>query len=188
MKKDEYRCTSINEGKVAGQDARADIISRLLDRYKWKKGMLIPIMQDIQEECEYLPVDVLKELSSKLGVPLSRIYSIATFYAMFRLAPPGEHEITLCMGTVCFLKGAGKIADAIQKEFSLEPGGTSPDRKFTFRPVNCVGACALAPVMIVDGTYYDAMTPDSALSILHRIAEGKTEGNSPALRHRGAEG
>jgi NADH:ubiquinone oxidoreductase subunit E len=136
--------------------------------------MLIPIMQDIQEEREYLPADVLMELSLRLEVPLSQIYSIATFYAMFRLAPPGEHHITLCMGTVCFLKGAGKVADAIQKEFSVEPGGTSPDRKFTFKPVNCVGACALAPVMIVDGTYYDAVTPDSAIDILHDIAEGKT--------------
>ncbi len=152
----------------------AQFIQRLLERYNCKKSMLIPIMQDIQEECEYLPVDVLKELSLNLEVPLSRIYSVATFYAMFRLAPPGEHQITLCMGTVCFLKGASKVAEAIQKEFSLEPGGTSPDRKFTFQPVNCVGACALAPVMIVDGTYYDGVTPDSSLAILHDIAKGKT--------------
>jgi NADH:ubiquinone oxidoreductase subunit E len=120
----------------------------------------------------YLPVDVLKELGASLEIPLSRIYSVATFYSAFRLAPPGEHQISLCMGTVCFLKGAGKVAEAIQKEFSMEAGGTSPDRKFTFKPVNCVGACALAPVMIVDGTYYDGVTPESACSILHDIAEG----------------
>ncbi|MGA1867084.1 MAG: NAD(P)H-dependent oxidoreductase subunit E [bacterium] len=149
-------------------------IQKLCEHYKWKKGMLIPMMQDIQEEFGYLPVKDLKELSSTLDIPLSQIYSVATFYAMFRLAPPGEHQITLCMGTVCFLKGAGKVAEAIQKEFSLEAGGTSPDRKFTFKLVNCVGACALAPVMIVDGAYYDAVTPDSAISILHDIAEGKT--------------
>ena len=157
-----------------GKETPTQRVARLLDRYQWKKGMLIPIMQDIQEECEYLPVEVLKALSLEMEIPLSQIYSVATFYAMFRLAPPGEHQITLCMGTVCFLKGAGKVAEAIQKEFSLEPGGTSPDRKFTFKPVNCVGACALAPVMIVDGTYYDAVTPDSAITILHDIAEGKT--------------
>jgi len=149
------------------------IVERILDRYNRKRGMLIPIMQDIQEECQYLPVDVLKELSLRMEVPLSQIFSVATFYAMFRLAPPGEHQITLCMGTVCFLKGAGKVAEAIQREFSVEAGGTSPDRKFTFKPVNCVGACALAPVMIVDGTYYDAVTPESAISILYDVAEGK---------------
>jgi len=157
-----------------GEEAPEQLVKRLLKRYDWKKGMLIPMMQDIQEACEYLPMQVLKALSLKLEVPLSQIYSVATFYAMFRLAPPGEHQITLCMGTVCFLKGAGKVADAIQKEFSVEPGGTSPDRKFTFKPVNCVGACALAPVMIVDGRYYDAVTPDSAIEILSDIAKGKT--------------
>ena len=155
------------------KEVPAQLVENLLERYDWKKGMLIPIMQDIQEACEYLPAKVLKELSSKLEIPLSQIYSVATFYAMFRLAPPGEHQITLCMGTVCFLKGAGKVAEAIQKEFSVEAGGTSPDRKFTFKPVNCVGACALAPVMIVDGTYYDGVTPDSAISILQNIAKGK---------------
>ncbi|MGA1795311.1 MAG: NAD(P)H-dependent oxidoreductase subunit E [bacterium] len=151
----------------------SQLVDRLLDRYNRKRGMLIPIMQDIQEECQYLPVDVLKELSLRMEVPLSQIFSVATFYAMFRLAPPGEHQITLCMGTVCFLKGAGKVAEAIQREFSVEAGGTSPDRKFTFKPVNCVGACALAPVMIVDGTYYDAVTPESAIDILHDVAGGK---------------
>ena len=159
--------------KNQGKEVPEQLVENLLDRYDWKKGMLIPIMQDIQEACEYLPAKVLKELSSKLEIPLSQIYSVATFYAMFRLAPPGEHQITLCMGTVCFLKGAGKVAEAIQKEFSVEAGGTSPDRKFTFKPVNCVGACALAPVMIVAGTYYDGVTPDSAISILQNIAEGK---------------
>jgi NADH:ubiquinone oxidoreductase subunit E len=159
--------------KNQDKESPSQLVEELLEHYHWKKGMLIPMMQDIQEACEFLPVKVVKELSLKLGVPLSQIYSVATFYAMFRLAPPGEHQITLCMGTVCFLKGAGKVAEAIQREFSVEAGGTSPDRKFTFKPVNCVGACALAPVMIVDGTYYDGVTPDSAISILHEIAEGK---------------
>ena len=152
----------------------AQFIQGLCERYNGKKGMLIPIMQDIQEEYGFLPIERLKELSLNLKVPLSHIYSIATFYSMFLLAPPGEHQITLCMGTVCFLKGAGKVAEAIQKEFSIEAGGTSPDRKFTFKLVNCVGACALAPVMLVDGKYYDGVTPDSAISILCDIAESKT--------------
>lgn len=171
MKKDSDMIIKMEQQDSEG--TQDNLVERLLDRYKWQKGMLIPILQDIQEECEYLPADLLRQLSSMLAVPLSRIYSVATFYAMFRLAPPGEHHISLCLGTVCFLKGAGKIAEAIQEEFSVEPGGTSPDRKFTFQPVNCVGACALAPVMVVDGTYYDGVTPESALKILYDIAEGK---------------
>ena len=145
----------------------------IVDRYGGDPGMLIPMMQDLQAELGYLPQPELKALSRGLGVPLARIYSVATFYASFRLMPKGDHTIQLCMGTVCFLKGAGKIAEAIQKEFELVPGGTSPDRKFTFAPVNCVGACALAPVMVVDGEYHGELTADSAVELLHKIAAGE---------------
>jgi NADH:ubiquinone oxidoreductase subunit E len=87
--------------------------------------------------------------------------------------PKGEHTITLCLGTVCYLKGANKISETIQQEFQVKPGGTSPDGKFTFAPVNCLGACALAPVMVVDEEYYGGLTTDSAVEILRDIAAGK---------------
>ena len=147
----------------------ADIVG-IIDRYGGDPGMLIPMMQDVQEECGYLPQTELKKLSGQLVVPLSRIYSVASFYSSFRLMPKGDHTIQLCMGTVCFLKGAGQISETIQKEFNLVPGGTSPDRKFTYCPVNCVGACALAPVMVVDGEYFGGVTVDSAVELLHKIA------------------
>jgi len=147
-------------------------VAGIIERYSGDPGMLIPMMQDIQAGEGYLPREELKELARGLGVPLSRIYSIATFYAAFRLMPKGDHTVQLCMGTVCFLKGAGKMSETIQKEFGLVPGATSADGKFTFAPVNCVGACALAPVMVVDGEYHGGLTVDSAVEILHRIAEG----------------
>ena len=147
-------------------------VQAVVERYDADVGMLIPMMQDIQEECGYLPQKELKQLARALAVPLSRIYGIATFYASFRTMPKGDHTIQLCVGTVCFLKGAGKIANAIQKEFGLVPGGTSPDRKFTYSPVNCLGACALAPVMVVDGEYHGGLTPDSAVELLHGVAAG----------------
>jgi NADH-quinone oxidoreductase subunit E len=102
---------------------------------------------------------------------------VATFYASFRLAPKGAHEVTLCVGTVCYLKGAGKISETICKEFRVDPGGTTRDRLFSFQAVNCVGACALAPVMIVDGEYHDGVTSESALEILHKLSpvEGMAE-------------
>jgi len=161
-----------------------DTIATIIDRYGGDPGMLIPMMQDVQAELGYLPQRELKELSSGLAVPLSRIYSVATFYSSFRLMPKGDHTIQLCMGTVCFLKGAGKIAEAIQKEFELVPGGTSPDRKFTFAPVNCMGACALAPVMVVDGDYHGELTVDSAMELLHKIAAGEAAAPSGAARKR----
>jgi NADH:ubiquinone oxidoreductase subunit E len=151
----------------------ASCVESVILRYDRDPGMLIPMMQDVQAECGYLPQIELKELSAKLAVPLARIYSVASFYSSFRLMPKGDHTISLCLGTVCFLKGADKISATIQKEFELVPGGTSPDRKFTYSPVNCVGACALAPVMVVDGAYYGCLTPDSAVELLHKIAAGE---------------
>lgn len=147
-----------------------EAIREIIIRYDKDTGMLIPMMQDIQAAQGFLPPEHLRTLSRELNVPLSSIYSVATFYASFRLAPKGQHEITLCMGTVCYLKGAGKISDTICEEYSIQPGGTTKDRLFTLQAVNCVGACALAPVMIVDGKYYNAVTPDKALTIINGFA------------------
>ncbi len=150
----------------------SDLVERIVARYDADRGMLIPMMQDLQAECGYLPQAELKALSKRLGVPLAHIYSVATFYAAFRLVPKGEHTIQLCMGTVCYLKGANKIAEALQEHFDLVPGSTSPDGKFTFAPVNCVGACALAPVMIVDGQYYGHLEVQTAVELLEQLAAG----------------
>jgi NADH-quinone oxidoreductase subunit E len=149
---------------------QAELIERIVDRYEGDEGMLIPMMQDLQAECGYLPAEQLRRLSERLDVPLSRLYAVATFYASFRLAPKGAHEVTLCVGTVCYLKGAGKISEAICEEFQVETGGTTRDRLFTFQAVNCVGACAVAPVMMVDGKYYHSLTPESAIEILHGLS------------------
>ncbi len=146
-----------------------NLIEQIVKRYDGDPGMLIPMMQDLQSECGYLPVEHLRYLGGRLKVPTSRLYAVATFYSSFRLAPKGAHEVTLCMGTVCYLKGAPSISETICREFRVEPGGTTRDRLFSFNAVNCVGACALAPVMVVDGKYYDGVSPESALEILHSL-------------------
>ena len=158
------------------------LIETIVRRYDGDVGMLIPMMQDVQAECGYLPVGQLRRLSARLDVPLSRVYAVATFYASFRLAPKGRHEVTLCVGTVCHLKGAGEISAAISREFQVEPGGTTPDGLFSFQPVNCVGACAVAPVMVVDGTYHGELTREAALDILHALPleEEPTEAEAEA--------
>ena len=149
------------------------LIEQIIDLYDGEVGMLIPMMQDIQAECGYLPGDHLRCLARRIQVPLSRLYAVATFYSSFRLAPKGAHEVTLCVGTVCYLKGSGKISEAICKEFRVEPGGTTRDRLFSFQAVNCVGACAVAPVMLVDGKYYQGVTPASALDVLYELQADK---------------
>jgi len=149
--------------------AKEELIDDLVRRYDGDVGMLIPMMQDLQAECGYLPVDQLRRLAGRLNLPLSRLYAVATFYASFRLSPKGRHEVTLCVGTVCHLKGAGAISEMIQKEFQVGAGGTTADGLFSFQPVNCVGACALAPVMIVDGKYYDGVSPEAARKVLRGL-------------------
>lgn len=150
-----------------------EFIVQIVDRYDGDDGMLIPMMQDVQAELGYLPSEQLRYLGRRLNVPVSRIYAVATFYSSFRLAPKGAHEVTLCMGTVCYLKGSPNIAEAISREFGVEPGGTTRDRLFSFQGVNCVGACAVAPVMLVDGKYYESMTVESALEVLHGLGTEK---------------
>lgn len=151
------------------------IIEPIVERYDGEVDMLIPMMQDLQAQCGYLPAEHLHSLAKNLNLPMSRIYAVATFYSSFRLAPKGAHEVTLCMGTVCYLKGAPNISEAICREFRVDPGGTTPDRLFSFQAVNCVGACALAPVMIVDGQYYDAVTPQSAIEVLQELSPADQE-------------
>lgn len=149
------------------------VIETIVNRYEVDVGMLIPMLQDLQEEYGYLPAEQLRRLAKKLDVPLTRIYGVATFYSTFRLAPKGEHEVTLCMGTVCYLKGAQQILEAICEEFQVEAGGTTSDRHFSLQAVNCVGACALAPVMVVDGKYHDGVDPKSALDIITGLSSKK---------------
>jgi NADH-quinone oxidoreductase subunit E len=146
------------------------LVQEIIQRYESDAGMLIPMMQDLQAEYGYLPPEELKSLSTQLEIPLTRVYGVAMFYSSFRLAPKGQHEVTMCMGTVCYLKGAPRISEAICEEYGIEPGGTTPDRLFTLQAVNCVGACALAPVMVVDGKYYDHVTPESALEVLSGLS------------------
>ncbi len=111
-------------------------------------------MQDISEELGYLPEELLREISVEMEVPLSQLYSLATFYNSFRLEPLGEHHVCVCMGTACHVKGSPRIAETLERELGITAGQTSSDQKFTLETVNCLGACALAPLVTIDGEYY----------------------------------
>jgi NADH-quinone oxidoreductase subunit E len=160
-----------------------ELVTQIVERYEGDAGMLIPMMQDLQAEYGYLPADQLREIAKELKIPLTRVYGVAMFYSSFRLSPKGAHEVTLCMGTVCHLKGAPRISEAICQEYGIQPGGTTSDRLFTLQAVNCVGACALAPVMIVDGKYYDGVTPESALKILGGLSPEERDSTDSQISH-----
>lgn len=132
-------------------------ISEIINKYESKREALIQMLQDINHEYKYLPEKELRYLSKKLSVPLSEIYGISTFYKSFSLKPRGKHSICVCTGTACHVKGAAKIVEKIQMDLGVKPGETTDDLKYTFETVNCLGACALAPLVVVDGEYHGQM-------------------------------
>jgi NADH-quinone oxidoreductase subunit E len=121
-------------------------------------SQLIGILQDIQKEYNYLPLIAMMQVSEKLKVPFSRLYSIATFFKAFSLQPRGRHIITVCLGTACHVRKAPRIVDEISRSLGIKAGETTPDRIFTLETVNCLGTCALGPVAVVDGKYFGNLT------------------------------
>ena len=141
-------------------------VALILDEYQHDKGMLVSILQDIQEEHNYLPRESLKQVSKTLDVPFSQLYSIATFFKALRLTPRGRHLINVCLGTACHVRGAVKVLEAMEREMGIKSGGTTDDLEFTLETVNCVGACALGPVVIADGEYHGQMKTEKVKDIL----------------------
>ena len=125
-------------------------VEQIVGQYGSKKHAVIMMLQDIQDKHNYLPQDLLRDLSHSLDVPLSRIYSIATYYKLFSLKPKGRHLCQVCTGTACHVRGAGRILDRIEKTLNVSAGDTTNDLRFTLETVRCVGACSLAPVVIID--------------------------------------
>lgn len=136
-------------------------------------SQLIGILQDIQAEYNYLPLSSLMELSETLKVPFSRLYSIATFFKAFSLEPRGKHIVTVCMGTACHVRKAPRIVDELSRALGVKAGATTEDRLFTLETVNCLGTCALGPVVVVDGKYYGNMTVKKVGELLKKYAKEK---------------
>jgi NADH-quinone oxidoreductase subunit E len=143
-------------------------ISDILNRNPKEPNALIAVLQDIQREFHYLPCEALLETAKALNVPLSKVFSVSTFYNAFSLTPRGEVIIRVCQGTACHIKGADLILNQLEKGLNLKPGETSPDMKYTLEVVNCVGVCAMAPVMIVNETYHGNLRSDKALKLVKK--------------------
>ena len=129
-------------------------------------GVLIPLLQTLQNEYGFLPPEVLTEASRLTKLPISRMFGVATFYEQFHLTPRGRHTIRCCRGTACHVKGGKSISQAISRELGIDEGDTTPDMRFTFETVACLGTCFLAPVMMVDNDYYGLLTAQKIHSIL----------------------
>ena len=126
----------------------------MIEKAAGNKSALIQVLLGIQRENNWLPKDTLMRVSQGLGVPLTQIYHIATFYKAFSLVPKGRHSVLVCMGTACHVRGAPRLLDKVTEVLNINPGKTSRDMRFTLNTVNCLGCCALGPVMVVDGEYH----------------------------------
>ncbi len=146
-------------------------VTKIVQKYNSDKGFLVPILQDVQKEFNYLPREALNAVSTVLDVPLSRIFEVATFYKAFSLTPRGRHTLSLCLGTACHVRGAPVIQGHIERALNIEAGETTEDLEFTFETVNCLGACALGPVLVVDEEYHGQMTLKKTNKILKKLGK-----------------
>lgn len=140
----------------------------IIEKHSEEKGALLNLLLEVQEEYNYLPKDVLTEISSTMDIPLSRLYSMASFFKDFSLTPRGKHTIHICTGTACQVWGAQRLVEKVSEELNIEPGGTTEDLQFTLDTVNCPGCCGLAPVVIVDKEIYGKVSRNKLLSLIRK--------------------
>ena len=145
-------------------------VDEILDRHKGKPGCLIPALEECQPVAGYLPIELQEYIADRLNIPGSTVYGVITFYSFFSMVPKGRHTIKVCMGTACYVRGIGEVLNRLQSEFHIEVGATSEDRRFSLEAVRCLGACGLAPVVVVDNDTHGGVTPDRILGILERYA------------------
>ena len=157
------------KGTIAQERKLMDVIAK----HKDMPGALLPVLQEAQGIYGYLPIEVQQMVADGLGISLSEVYGVATFYSQFSLTPKGEHRISVCLGTACYVKGADKILEALEKKLGIKSGECTPDGMFSIDSCRCVGACGLAPVMMiksVDGDEtYGNLTKDSVKEVLAEI-------------------
>ena len=141
-------------------------LKETIAQHKDTKGCLMPIMQKAQEIYGYLPIEVQTMISDETGIPLEKIYGVSTFYAQFALQPKGKYQISVCLGTACYVKGSGDIFKKLEELLGITNGECTPDGKFSLDSCRCVGACGLAPVMMINDEVYGRLTPDQIPAIL----------------------
>ncbi len=152
-------------------------MDRILERHGRDPANIIAILQDIQSEINWLPEEDLRYVCKQLEIPFSKMMSLASFYRAFSLKPRGKHIIQVCLGTACHVRGADRIADTIERELGVVAGGTDAGLQFTLETVNCLGACALGPILVIDGEYHGGMTSAKATRLLAQVQKAGGNGH-----------
>ncbi len=147
---------------------QSEKIDQIIEKFKNEKGTIIGLMQDIHGEYRYLPEEVLLRVSAELDIPMAKLYTLATFYKSFRLEPVGKHHVRVCIGTACHVNGATKIVETLERELGVKSGQTTEDNQFTLETVNCLGACALGPLVLVDGEYHGKIDQGKLKKLLNK--------------------
>lgn len=152
-------------------DEKERKLQEIIDRHKDSKGALIPVLHEAQDVYGYLPMSVQKKISEGLNVPLSEVYGVVTFYTQFSLKPKGQFRINLCLGTACYVKGSSKILEELQEKLGIHVGDCTEDGKFSLNACRCVGACGLAPVMMINDDVYGRLVPEDVEKILDKYKD-----------------
>jgi NADH-quinone oxidoreductase subunit E len=147
----------------------------IIDQHGFEQRALIPLLLDIQAEYHYLPQEALQRVAERMNLPLIRVFQVASFYKAFSLEPRGEHLVTVCMGTACHVRGGYQVLDRLETLLEIRAGETTQDGKYTLEAVNCVGACALGPIVIIDGEYTGQMRAQKVDRLLKRLDRSKVE-------------
>jgi len=153
----------------------SQIVSKIMEKHPPGQESLVPVLQDIQEEYGYLTEDAVAELSKRIGLSENEIYGVATFFKQFRFRPPGEHSLHVCLGTACHVRGGRQVMDEVQRRLKVEPGETTEDGTFDLERVACVGCCALAPVVVVDGEVHPRMMTKKVQALIKNYRNSKDE-------------
>ena len=146
-------------------------LKEIIASYKDVQGCLMPVMQQAQDLYGYLPIEVQTMIAEGLDIPLEKVYGVATFYAQFTLQPKGKYNISVCLGTACYVKGSGNVYERLQQELGIKGGECTPDGKFSLNSCRCVGACGLAPVMMINDEVYGRLTADAVPGILAKYKD-----------------
>ncbi len=165
-------CKCRLSGSVEERDEK---LQEIIDRHRNSRGALIPILHEAQELYGYLPLEVQKKIAEGLNVSLAEVYGVVTFYTQFSLTPKGKYNIQVCLGTACYVKGASLVLDRIREKLGIEVGGCTSDGLFSLEACRCVGACGLAPVVMINGEVYGRLTPDDIDGILEKYRTKETE-------------
>jgi len=168
------RLHSNGSEKVLPEAVDLTLIDPVIEKYKGKKGSLIPLLQGVQSAYGYIPKQAFLKLSEETGLKLSDMYGVATFYAQFRLKPVGKHIIKVCHGTACHVQNSTSITESLEESLGIKNGDTTPDKMFTLESVACLGCCSLAPVMMVNEETYGKLTGKSAANAISEIANRET--------------